>query len=739
MHLPSWSLRPPCRLPVLPLLAALLPVGPVPAQAEGRWALCQPLGEPPASLPPLDQQDTLISADRARAFDRNLLVLTGEARVERAGQRMDADRIEYHRDTGEALAEGGVRLEQEGMRVEAERARLNLETRAGEMDGVRFTLFEGHAWGEAAQARQENPLLRHFSEASYSTCDRENPSWLLKAREFTLDQKAQRGIVRHSVLRAWDVPVFYFPYLSFSLDDSRKTGFLFPSWGSSSTTGTDIRLPFYWNIAPHRDATLTPRYMAKRGVQLMGEFRYLNRTNSGQIDLEYLPTDKASGDRDRGFLSYRHQGRPARNLRTRINLTTASDERYFEDLGNSLSLSATTHLEQTAEITWASSGWMLQGRAQNFQTVDSSIPAASRPYKRLPQLRLAGRPRWTPYGLDLGLDAEAVRFDQKGRVTGTRLDIKPFLSRPWGTPGWYLTPRLELRHTAYSLQNLTSGDPDRPQRTLPTASLDSGLTLERTARLGPGTYVQTLEPRLFYLYVPKIDQDDIPVFDTGLADFNYQQLFATNRFTGADRVGDANQLTVALSSRLLQPASGAQLLRATLGQILYFRDREVTLPGKEVATAAGSNLVGLLELDLGRRWQLDAGLQWDPELNERERASLRLRLAPAPHRRLDFSYRYRRDVLEQVDVSGLWYLTPSWHLVGRWYYSLPDSALLEGLGGLEYESCCWVARLLGRSYVLSGEEERNTTFMFQVELKGLASLGQSVDSLLRGSIAAYRD
>ncbi|HEB98663.1 MAG TPA: LPS-assembly protein LptD, partial [Thiotrichales bacterium] len=321
MHLPSWSLRPPCRLPVLPLLAALLPVGPVPAEAEGRWALCQPLGEPPASLPPLDQQDTLISADRARAFDRNLLVLTGEARVERAGQRMDADRIEYHRDTGEALAEGGVRLEQEGMRVEAERAQLNLETRAGEMDGVRFTLFEGHAWGEATQARQENPLLRHFSEASYSTCDRENPSWLLKAREFTLDQRAQRGIVRHSVLRAWDVPVFYFPYLSFSLDDSRKTGFLFPSWGSSSTTGTDIRLPFYWNIAPHRDATLTPRYMAKRGVQLMGEFRYLNRTNSGQIDLEYLPTDKASGDRDRGFLSYRHQGRPARNLRTRINLT----------------------------------------------------------------------------------------------------------------------------------------------------------------------------------------------------------------------------------------------------------------------------------------------------------------------------------------------------------------------------------------------------------------------------------
>ena len=714
--------------------AAAAPVTP-PAPATPR--LCRPLAPLAEPLPGPGQTETRMAAREARTEQGNRFLLRGGARIERAGQRLTADEIRYDKTRGVAEAEGRVRLDDPELAVTGSRARLALDSDQGEIHDVHYALRGRHARGEAAAAFQESADRKRFEAATYTTCDADAESWRLRAREVVLDEASGVGKARHVRLEAGGVPVLYSPWLSFPIDDRRKSGFLVPGWGRSDEGGVDIRIPYYWNIAPNRDATLTPRYLGKRGLMMKGEYRYLTRDSRGQLDLEYLPSDDAFGGRNRTLLGIRHQGRLSERLQARVDIRSVSDAEYFEDLGDNLGLSALTHINRVAELRYSAPQWTLSGRLQDFQTVDRTIPATRRPYGRLPQLRLAARPDWHPGGIDLQLNAEIVRFDKADAVTGTRYDLTPTLSLPLGRAAWFLTPALALRHTGYRLDGVAAGDPDAPTRTNPIASLDGGLFLERSTEWFGTRYTQTLEPRAFYLYVPERDQSAIPVFDTSLRDFSYAQLFATNRFTGADRMGDANQLTLAVTSRLLDPASGAQRARFALGDILYFRDRTVTLPGRAPERQASSNLVALADLSLSPAWSLAAGLQWDPHETKTDRSNLRLQYRAGERRLLNLVYRYRSDRLEQITLSGLWQLTPRWQLVGRWSHSLPDSTLLEGLGGVEYETCCWIARLVGRSYINNTAGERNTAVLFQIELKGLTSFGDPVSETLRSGILGY--
>ncbi len=729
--------RPATPIPSAPPAAALAAEAPAANAAPPPPRLCRPLAPLSEPLPGPGRTEILMDAREASAEQGNRFLLRGEARIERAGQRLTADRIRYDKTTGVAEAEGRVRLDDPELAVTGSRARLQLDGDRGEIHEVHYALRSHHARGEAAAVFQENADRKRLEAATYTTCDADAESWRLRAREVVLDEASGVGEARHVRLEAGGVPVLYSPWLSFPIDDRRKSGFLVPSWGSSDESGADIALPYYWNIAPNRDATLTPRYLGKRGLMMKGEFRYLNRDSRGQLDLEYLPSDDAFGGEDRVLAGIRHEGNLSERLHTRLDIRDVSDDQYFEDLGDSLGLSATSHIERIAELRYNAPRWSLTGRLQDFQTVDRTIASAQRPYKRLPQLLLDARPDWHPGGIDLQFQAEAVRFDKDDAVTATRYDLQPTLSLPLGRAAWFLTPALGLRHTGYRLDGVAAGDPDAPTRTTPVVSLDGGLFLERGTDWFGNRYTQTLEPRAFYLYVPERDQSDIPVFDSSRRDFGYAQLFATNRFTGADRMGDANQLTLAVTSRLLEPASGAQRARFVLGDILYFRDRTVTLPGATPERQASSNLVALADLALDPAWSLGAGLQWDPHESKTERGNLRLQYRAGERRLLNLAYRYRSDQLEQVDLSGLWQLTPRWQLVGRWNYSLADSALLEGLGGLEYETCCWVARLVGRSYINDTAGERNNAVLFQIELKGLTSFGDPVRETLESGILGY--
>ncbi|WJW75908.1 LPS assembly protein LptD [Thiohalobacter sp. IOR34] len=710
-----------------------------PSLPSQRQLLCRRRPGLSAPLPGPEQVETRLDARQARIEQGTRYLLSGDARIERSGQRLRADRLRYDEAAGTADAEGHVLLEEPGLRIEGSRAHLLLDEDRGEIEDVRYDLFSRYARGSARIAYQDSRTRKRFEQATYTTCDEGAEAWRLKAREVKLDEAKGVGRARHVILELAEIPVFYTPFMSFPLDDRRKSGFLVPSWGRSDESGADVRLPYYWNIAPNRDATITPRLLSDRGVQLRGEYRYLQRHGEGRLDLEYLPSDKAFGNQTRSLFSLRHSGRPTRQIGIKLDFKNVSDAEYFEDLGDNLGLSATTHIRRVGELSYSARGWNLTGRLEDFQTVDRTIAASNRPYKRLPQILFRGQPASRPYGLELRLDAEAVRFDKDAAVTGTRFDLRPEAALPLGDAAWYLTPRLALRHTRYSLQNTAPGDPDSPSRTLPIASLDGGLFLERDSRWFGHSLLQTLEPRAFYLFVPKRDQLDLPLFDTGLRDFSYQQLFASNRFSGADRQGDANQLTLALSSRLLDPASGRQLLRLSLGEIFYFRDREVILrSGDPVEQRSNSKLVALLDLALQGGWTLSSGLQWDPRSTRNERGSLRLRYQPDARHSLNLTYRYRRDRLEQVDASAFWHLTPRWHLVARWNYSLPDRLLLTGLGGLEYESCCWVFRILGRSYINDTQGRRNNSLLLQLELKGLTSFGDPISELLQNDILGYR-
>ncbi|MFA7388506.1 MAG: LPS assembly protein LptD, partial [Thiohalobacteraceae bacterium] len=575
-------------------------------ERDSPWALCGARSRP--DLPAADLRGSELSADHAET-EGQVYILAGDAVIDRAGRRVQADRIRYDEALGEVRAEGNVRLDEATLNLTGSSARLLLDSDQGEIQDVRYRVYAQHARGRAETARQESAVRKVFEEATYTTCDEEREAWRLNARNVVLREDEGVGTARHAWLEIADVPVLYTPYMSFPIDDRRKSGLLVPSWGSSQNSGAEFALPYYWNIAPHRDATITPRLLAKRGLQMQGEFRYLNPTNSGALGLEYLPGDREFNDEDRRLVRIDHSGRPFARLSTAVHAADVSDDRYFEDLGTDLEVSSTTHLERLAQATYFGTGWSLTGRVQDFQTVDRTIPSAADAYARLPQLLFHAAPRTRPYGVELDLASELVQFDHDDLVTGTRLDLQPKASLPLGGAAWFLTPAASVRYTQYKLEDQPANQPEDPSRTTPIASLDSGLFFERNLGWFGNDLLQTLEPRAFYLYVPHRDQSDLPVFDTALRDFSFYQMFEDNRFTGADRMGDANQLTLAATTRLLDPGTGTQYASLSLGEIFYFRDREVTLYNNQAAAdQSRSNLVAELDLRLSQSWKTVAGV-----------------------------------------------------------------------------------------------------------------------------------
>lgn len=697
----------------------------------------QPLAERGPGRPEARATASLqVEAARSEMRGERVGVFEGGVTLERADQRLRAERVVYDRAAATVEAEGEVRYGDAGLELAAARGRMDLEADEGRFEEVRYRLPAGGGRGEAERVETQGRTRARLEQVSYTTCPPQAEAWKLRARRIDLDRERGRGSARHATLRLGRVPVLYSPYLSFPIDKRRKTGFLAPGLGRSDRTGTDVRIPWYWNIAPNYDATFVPRWMGDRGLQLGAEFRYLTASSRGEVQGEYLRDDRRTGD-DRGLARLRHRSRWGA-LRLDVDATHVSDARYFEDLGASLAAVATTHLEQRADLDWSRGRWSARLRAQAFQTVDPSIAPADRPYRRLPQLRLALAPGRGPLGLSWSGHLEVVRFGHEaaGKTTGTRVDLRPRVSWPVRRPGWFVEPAVAVRHTRYRLQDPGAGKPDAPSRTLPTASLDAGLFLEK--RIAGGRLLHTIEPRIYYLYVPYEDQDDLPVFDTGLLDFSWAQLFREDRFSGPDRVGDANQLTLAVTTRLLETATGTERLSVGIGQIRYFRDRRVVLPGGSVEGERGSNLVAQLSALPWRPLRLSAAVQWDPSPGRVERAGVDLRYRADAHRILNLGYRFRRGTLEQVDLAGRWRLATAWHAVGRWNRSLREDTDLERFAGVEYASCCWAARIVWREYVAAAGADANRALLLQLELKGLGSLGERVDRLLERGILGYR-
>ena len=665
----------------------------------------------------------------------------GSAEIQRGDVTVFGEFLRYNREFGELEAQGGVRLQSGVDRFFGPSLEYNTLEDTGVIESPGFLLQRDRpARGGAERMEFLGKNKYRLIAARFTTCQPGQDDWFLEASQIDLDYDADEGKASHPRLRFFDHTILAFPYASFPLENRRKSGLLTPYYSQTSTRGLEFGIPYYWNIAPERDATFTPVYMVRRGFQLKNHFRYLERPYAGELRYEYLPHDPVFG-RTRTGLSWQHTQTFRPGLTGQVDYNKVSDDRYFVDLASQVKQVSVGNLPQDEYITrtgtLGSGSYSAQARVQRFQTLQDPLAPIVPPYHRVPQLNLSANHNDLAGRFDTALPGEFVRFVHPTLVEGSRASFSPTLAAPRIAPGWYVTPKTGLRYSGYQLDRQAEGEPQRPAFAIPWLSLDSGLVFERNARWFGNALTQTLEPRLFYVFVPYHNQDHIPLFDTTLADFNYPQLFTENRFVGGDRFGDANQLTFAGTTRFLQ-ADGQEMFRATLGERFYFRDERVALtPGAPLRTAHESDILASIGGRAGRASTFDATTQYNPTNHRIERYGLAMRYAPEVAKVFNASYRYQRDLLRQIDLSAQWPVTAGWYAVGRYNYSLLDRRLLEGLAGAEYNAGCWVFRFVVQR-IQASADVASTALIFQLEFTGVGQIGTAeAVQLLRRDVPGY--
>jgi len=682
----------------------------------------------------------VLTADQAELTQGGLSTLAGTVRLVKGGSRLEAQALAYDPQTQQVKLSAESVFRNRNLVVRSQSAELDLANETGTFHSTEFTLVDRAARGAAETIKLTRDDTVDVSDVYYTTCAPGSKAWFLEASDIELDREEGLGRARHARLRFGYVPILYLPYFQFPIDDRRRTGVLFPTLGDSDNTGLDLRVPLYLNLAPNYDAQITPRYMSERGTQIGTEGRYLMPRNIGKVVYEHLGEDERTRER-RTYFNFEHQGLVNRRLAAETRYGKVSDTNYFEDFSGRLEAASITHLERTAQLTYtAPAAYSLMTRVTNYQTVSETAlfnPLIGgpdldlQPYQRLPEVRvdaLTPNPLW---GMHFGVTGQYANFVHESLQDGQRLDVNPYVRVVSDHSAWYAASQFDFRHTRYVVK-----DPNNTlTRDLPQFSVEGGLRFERVTRAGD---LQTLEPRAYYLHVPYRDQGALPQFDSGEPDFDFVQLFERNRYSGVDRISDANHLALALTSRLLEPADGTQRLSASIGQIYRFEDTRVALAdctGNCTADRGGTDFIG--ELDYRLPWDLRFTTtgQWSQDRNEiiRSGAAMHYR---SDRRRADLSYRFREvlpltgTALEQFDLSGSTPLYGPIAALGRWRYSREDNRTLEALAGLEYSTCCWALRTAYRRYQFNTEQDYTTGIYLQLELKGLTRIGAGFESLL---------
>ncbi len=707
------------------------------------WALCRVDAMLSSYTPGLPQEgdreahSTYLSARSIDVSQREYYLLQGDVAVRRLDQLLKTESLRFSPTEQVYAAEEPLSYQDRNMVLDAARASGDLDRDSGRMEEVRYQFVQARGSGEAESVELidgQNSVLR---KVTYSTCDLDARHWEFRAQVIELDHEAGWGTGRNLSLRVGNVPILYMPYWRFPLDDRRQTGFLVPLISSSSTTGVDLTIPYYLNLAPNYDATLFARLIGGRGIMAGAQGRYLFPGQQGDLEVNFLPDDNDFGA-DRWFWRYRHDGRYADGWTFFTHLSRVSDPFYFEDFSDSLTRTSTRLLFSRAILAKRWSNYRFSVAADRWQVTDPLFPVGGEPYRRQPRLTFnGGQPLGA--GFEFAIASELVGFRKDGAIDGERLDLYPHVTWKAERGYGFLRNQLGLRHTSYRLDR---DERNSPSRSTPIAAFDAGLYFDRDTRLFGSSFVQTLEPRLFYLYVPFRDQEDIPLFDTLEPAFGFSQLFRTNRFVGADRQMDANQLGVAVSTRYIDDR-GLERISASIGQIRYFEPQRVQLPGRAARDVSGSPIVGEIDLRFDRNWRVTFGQQWDPAEERSEFTSARLqyrfdRDALAGEQVVaGLSYRFRRDFLEQFDFSLLWPVRPNLRLFNRWNYSLRDDQTLEALAGVEYETCCTVWRGMVRRYIRNVQGDFNNGIWLELELKGLGNLGRKSGPLLERAILGY--
>ena len=693
---------------------------------------------------------TLIAADQLDGTTDEIMRAVGAAELRRPGTSLTADTITYAPPTDELQADGNVRLVRGEDVVEGPSLRYRLERGEGVFEKPRYTIRRNLQTGEnlrTTTGRGEAEQMEFLSDsrvrmdkATYSTCSPDSPDWYAQVDTLNLDFDSEVGEGRNGKIVFKGVPVLYSPWLDFSLNNRRKSGFLTPTFGVTNRTGIDFLMPYYWNIAPNMDATVALRFLGTRGLMLSNEFRYLQEDYAGKLRLDYLPNDSIA-NRNRYAFSFQHEHQLNERLSGTLNINSVSDRDYYTDLGSRLAITSLSYLPREGTLSYNGDWWRVNAKATEYQAL------ANRPeiYRQMPSVTFNALKSDLPGGLVFSTMANYTDFaiDDVRRDQGRRAVLYPQLSLPMRNPYFFVTPKFGVHLTNYQIDRGTSnaGQPTSLSRSIPIFSLDAGTVFERDSDLFGQGYIQTFEPRMYYVLSSYKNQNRFPVFDSALADFNFAQIFSENVYVGQDRIADSNQVTAAAISRFIDPQTGAERARLALGQRFYFADQNVVLPGGTPRTGNIASTLAAVSGELMDKTWIDAAVQYNTDLSQTERYSITARWNPREAQVFNTSYRFRREgvttaEVRDLDLSAQWPLTNRWYALARHNYSIADRRLVEGLAGFEYNGGCWVGRFVFQRIATNVQRTRTALF-FQLELNDFSRIGSNPLDALKRSIPGY--
>ena len=763
---------PPARLAPVAAAFALMSMGAASAQDGGIQLQLSPTLSAPSRGDAAKQLPIVLQAKELRGRADLETMAEGDAEFRRGGMVIRADRLGYDNSEDLATARGNVRVSRDGNIYTGPELQLRVQRFEGYFLNPTYFFSRTGAGGSAQRIDFIDDQRAVATGATYTSCPSDgsgDPAWLLSTSKVKMDFEANEGVAEGAVLRFMGVPILGAPVLSFPLTDARKSGWLPPNINLDNKSGFQFSVPYYWNIAPNRDATITPGISAKRGLSVGTEFRYLEPHYNGVVDLEAMPNDALTG-RSRYALTYNHEAALISNTNLAIRVLRVSDDDYWKDFARNINTLTPRLLLSDLQANKPIGEWTTYTRVMRWQVLQNDdAPIADAPYERLPQIgartvqRLGG-------GLVLGFEGEFNRFvNPEGtlaadltRPTGLRVHTLASIARPWVTPGWSITPKLLLNAAAYSLDQPMADGRRSASRVIPTFSIDSAWVFERDARWFGRDVRQTLEPRLLYVNTPFRDQHLLPTFDSAGKDFNFESIYTENAFSGVDRVSDAHQLTAGVTTRLLDPATGAEAVRLGVVQRVLFRDQRVT-PEDTPFTQRFSDILLLGSSNIVPQWHLDASVQYNPDTRRAVRSIVGARYSPGPYRTLNATYRLARGLSEQLELGWQWPLygplppnadepsSPAKQLrttggsnckgtmyaVGRVNYSTQDSRITDSVVGFEYDAGCWIGRVVAER-LSTGRSEATTRLLFQLELVGLSRLGSNPLQVLKDNIPGYR-
>lgn len=725
----------------------------LPQQIDAPWGLRLAPQIEAHPLAPGTAAATFVLGDHTSGTTERDLAAKGAAEVRRNVSVVKADALHYDQDTDTADAYGNVRLVNNGVLFAGPEAHIRVEANQGYMPAPKYHFAIRGGSGSAKRVELLDSERSVFTDGTYTACQCEtHPAWYIRGSTFDFDTGADEGVAHNGVLFFQGVPIFASPWLSFPLSGERRSGLLPPVFSMGSTNGIEFAQPYYFNIAPNRDLTVTPRYLSKRGVQTQATFRYLSPTYAGTFTGEYLPND-AIKHRDRYAIYWRHSQNLGSGFGAYINYNKVSDDTYSQDLASSTSqflVGTQIVYQQEAGLTYTNGPWSVLAREQHWQ----SLSSASTPYGREPQLNV----KYTKYnvgGFDYGVEGDFTRFriTADNATEGDRVMFNPYVSYGLIGPGYFAVPKVQMHFASYNLSNIgvgaPAGQPKNFTESVPTVSFDTGLIFERSIRLFGEDYIQTLEPRIYYVYTPYRNQNAAPLFDTAESDFGLAEIFTPNTFVGNDRIADANRITAGLTTRFINPSTGDERARFVIAQQYYFRDQRVTLDSTTVPSAAShSDLIAGAAIKLGAGFASETAFQYNADQNQLVRSSIGFGFSPDARKVINVAYRYTRanptlsnQPINQFLISGEWPITRRLYGVGRANYDMVGHRLVDGLVGLQYDADCWTLGV-GLQRYASGLTSTNqahtaTRVLAQLTLKGLSKVDNGLTAAFRASVAGY--